>query len=74
MSNPTVTVFDTHQELEKLWEVCGGWVTPYTLPDGRIMYSNEEGLLKGLPVNHEASQMAGRLIVGNVAILPRRVL
>lgn len=35
----------------------------------RDMWVNEEGLLDGLPYNHQASEIAGQPIVGDVFIM-----
>ena len=65
-----ITVFDKEQSLPVLQKIVGGWVEHLVLPDGRSMWVNEEGLMKGLPVNTEPSELCGRLIVGDVAITP----
>jgi len=52
--------------LESAQEIVGGYVERVRCPDGSILLVNEEGLLYGLPVNEEASAIAGRMIVGNV--------
>jgi len=67
-----VIEFDKEQSLEALQGIVGGWIEHVQLRDGRSMWVNEEGLMKGLPVNVKASEMAGRMIVGSVAITPSR--
>lgn len=52
--------------LESAQEIVGGYVERVRCPDGSILLVNEEGLLYGLPVNEEASAIAGQMIVGNV--------
>lgn len=40
------------------------------LPKGRILIVNEEGLLRRLPVNREASLLSGVMIVGPALCCP----
>jgi hypothetical protein len=56
--------------LKELQEAVGGYIEMVYLPNG-IMVVNEEGLLKGLPLNQLASQLAGQPIVGNVLVCDR---
>lgn len=61
-------------ELEELQEVVGGYIEIIRLNDGRIIIVNEEGLLQGLPVNIEATNILRRdhsttqYIVGNAIV------
>jgi hypothetical protein len=60
--------------LEEAQELVGGYVTLLPLPphmqNGEMqVLVNEEGLLKGLPLNEKASQMFQQKIVGSVVIL-----
>ena len=50
-------------------EAVGGMVELVTLPTGAQMLCDEEGQLKGKPVNGFASLLACRIIVGDVLIL-----
>jgi hypothetical protein len=57
--------------LEAAQEMVGGMVEMVrspTNPDIQILV-NEEGLLKGLPFNEEATELCGTGIVGNAVIL-----
>ncbi len=57
--------------LEAAQEMVGGMVEMVrspTNPDIQILV-NEEGLLKGLPFNEEATKLCGTGIVGNAVIL-----
>lgn len=49
-------------------------IEPLKLRDGRWMLLDEDGLLRKKPLNVEASSVAGRPIVGHVAIIGRRDL
>ena len=49
-----------------------GWVEAVGLERGRIMLVDEEGLLKGLPFNKKASELAVRTIVGKVIVCDRK--
>lgn len=61
-------------ELEELQEVVGGYIEIIRLNDGRLIIVNEEGLLHGLPVNIEATNILRRdhstaqYIVGNAIV------
>ena len=53
-------------DLEKAQEIIGGYVEVVRLPKGQgKLLVDEEGLLKRLPLNREASILAKQLIVGN---------
>ena len=52
--------------LESAQDTVGGYVERVRCPDGTVLLVNEEGRLNGLPVNEEASAIAGQMIVGNV--------
>lgn len=41
------------------------------LEGGQIIFADEDGLMKKLPPNAEASVMAGKPIVGNVLVVPK---
>jgi hypothetical protein len=64
-----VIITDVQPELEDCQKVVGGFVEMVYLEDGRQMLVNEEGLLKELPYNPIASQLAGHTIVGNAIVL-----
>lgn len=63
----------TDMEYETLREAIGGYIEFVRIPGGSIeaagMYVDEEGLLKGLTLNHTASVLAGQLITGPVVVL-----
>ena len=63
------TMEDRPPTLEEAQGIVEGYVERLTLPDGSQMLVNEEGLLKGMPVNRTASLIAGMNIVGPVLIL-----
>lgn len=57
----------TLREVQKL---VGGYVEVVPMPErGRIMLVDEEGLMKGLPVNRGASRSARRTIVGPALVM-----
>lgn len=63
---------DREPTLEELQEVVGGYieiVRSYQDLD-EVLVVNEEGRLKGLPINELASLVAKRMIVGDVVVLP----
>jgi len=47
----------------------GGLVELLTLPNGDQLLIDEEGLLKDLPVNLEASELYGHVLVGDAMVL-----
>lgn len=55
--------------LEELQAVVGGYIEIVALPKGMLLVCNEEGRLHQLPLNQPASSLAGRQILGNVAII-----
>ena len=60
--------------LEEMQKIVGGYIEIIRLNDGRIIIVNEEGLLQGLPVNIEATNILRRdhsttqYIVGNAIV------
>lgn len=55
-------------ELHELQKLVGGYIEMLPIPGGKVMVVNEEGKLKGLPENTEASFITGQQIVGDVLI------
>jgi len=65
-----ITIFEgTEPTLAEVQQAVGGWVELVNLPNGDQMLVDEDGLSKRLPLNRDASMMAGKPIVGSVAIL-----
>ena len=60
--------------LEELQRMVGGYIEVVPLSEGRLMVLNEEGKLKGLPMNRAASVFAlphigtGDFIVGDALV------
>jgi hypothetical protein len=70
MTDPTVTVLsETAPTLKEAQGVVGGYVERVFLQNGDQMLVDEEGLLKQLPVNAQATVLSGQLIVGNALVL-----
>lgn len=59
--------------LDELQKLVGGYIERVEIGPGLDMIVDEEGRLKGLPQNAEATLLAGRLIVGNAFVLARRL-
>lgn len=60
-------------KLPALQKAVGGYIEAVRLPDGHLMYVNEEGRSNGLDPNTTASLMAAQMILGDVVILtPKR--
>ena len=55
-------------ELEEAQSLIGGWVELVNIGHGSIMLVDEEGHLKHLQVNNEASRIAGFCIVGTAIV------
>ena len=61
-------------QMEEIQEIVGGYFEYVSLSDGRLIIVNEEGLLQGLPVNIEATNILRRdhsttqYIVGNAIV------
>ena len=64
----TQHVSDREWTLKEMQTAVGGLIELVTLRDGKHLICNEEGLLRSLPINEEASQLAGRMIVGNAIV------
>lgn len=78
MANENVTVLradGTRAEIpypEKLagWQkLVGGYIEVVLIEPGKCAIVNEEGLLRGLPYNVQASALARRDLVGDVVIV-----
>ncbi|ABW16081.1 hypothetical protein Franean1_6747 [Parafrankia sp. EAN1pec] len=64
-------------DLQGLQRIVGGFIEPVNLTPGGSLYANDEGIMKGLPVNERATALAGfhthpftpgQLIVGDVYV------
>lgn len=64
---------DTFSLIE-LQTYVGGYIEAVYLPGNRVMFVNEEGLLKELPLNVSASSLAQRWIVGDVVVCDRKLV
>ena len=72
-------LWQTPPTLEEAQEIVGGYVEMVELNDLNLFFHydtsliqllvDEEGLLKGLPVNNLASRLSGRTIVGSALFL-----
>lgn len=70
MANPRIVVYeDFPPTLSAAQHFVGGYVQLVALDRHTQMLVNEEGLVKGLPLNPLASIMAGCTIVGDVVLL-----
>ena len=58
-------------ELEELWSLIGGYVETWNIGHGAVMLYDEDGHPKGLPVNPEASRIAGFPVVGTAIVCAR---
>ena len=65
----TIFYYQEEPDLETIQKTVEGYFTIVPLLDNKMMYVNEEGALKNLPVNQEASEIAGFKIYGKVLII-----
>lgn len=63
------TITDKRPTLKEAQDIVGGYVEMVIDNDKMQLMVDEEGLLKNLPFNPEASKMADRHIVGNALVL-----
>ena len=54
--------------LQKKQDSVGGYIEYCPVDKHSFMYVDEEGLLKNKDVNPKASDIAGRIVVGNVIL------
>ena len=54
--------------LQKKQDLVGGYIEYCPVDKHSFMYVYEEGLLKNKDVNPKASDIAGRIVVGNVIL------
>jgi hypothetical protein len=58
-------------DLETLQKAVGGYIEEVHVPDGRVMFVNEDGRSLNLPENLHASILAGQRIVGDAVLLTK---
>ena len=54
--------------LKQKQELVGGYIEYCPVDNDLFMYVDEEGLLKKKEVNHNASEMAGQMVVGDALL------
>lgn len=64
----SVTIHDYADELETLKNEVGGAIDMITLPDGGVMIVDRDFVLKGYPLNENASAVAG-FAIGGIALI-----
>lgn len=70
MNEPTLEkITDKPPSLEELQGKVGGFAELLNLPDGGQLLFDEDGLMKKLPPNRDASRLAMTPIVGNAVHL-----
>jgi hypothetical protein len=65
----TIFYYQEEPDLETIQKTVEGYFAIVPLLDNKMMYVNEEGALKNLHVNSEASEIAGFKIYGKVLII-----
>jgi len=70
-----VDIFTRKIQIEDIWKYLdGGWAEHLEVVHNgttQHMYMDEEGLMKQLPLNKKATEIAERRIVGDVVIIDR---
>ena len=59
---------DAEPTLEFLQSAVGGYIEIINVDDGQLIV-NEEGMIRGLEHNHDASMVAGHPVVGDAVLL-----
>lgn len=59
---------------KQLQELVGGYVEVLYLKDGSVLCMNEDGRSMNLPLNIDATEIAGMEIVGDTVLLSHRSL
>jgi len=54
--------------LKSMQDMVGGYIEFIYLPTGQMLIVDEEGRLKNYPLNKQASELCGQLIVGDVIL------
>lgn len=65
----TIFYYQEEPDLDTIQKTVEGYFAIVPLLDNKMMYVNEEGALKNLPINQEASQIAGFKIYGKVLFI-----
>ena len=64
----SVTIHDYEDDHETLKNEVGGAIDMITLPDGGVMIVDRDFVLKGYPLNENASAVAG-MAIGGIALI-----
>ena len=56
----------TDFQLDELKDFVGGYIEIVRLKAGKILVVNEDGMIYNLPFNYEATELAYRMIFGDV--------
>ncbi|MAD48690.1 MAG: hypothetical protein CMQ53_04970 [Gammaproteobacteria bacterium] len=64
-----VYYFEKEPTLKKIQEIVNGYITIIYLSNNRTMYVNEDGILLKLPLNKEASKLAGFEVYGKAIVI-----
>ena len=69
MTDTTVQYRESEPDFETIQQIVDGYFTIIPMMDEKMMYINEEGLIRKLPLNTEASKLVGYRIYGNVLVV-----
>ena len=66
--NKEIIYYDIEPDIEIIQKIVGGYFTIIPLTNKKLMYVNEEGELRNLQVNKDATKIVGYKVYGNVLI------
>ena len=69
LENKEIFYYDEEPNIGIIQKRVGGYFTIIPLPNGKLMYVNEEGEIRDLKINKEATLITGYKIYGNVLII-----
>jgi len=69
MNDMLTMMEDSAPSLKEAQQIVGGYVEMQTLPNGDQLLIDEDGGMKGLTKNHQASFLLGMVVVGPALLL-----
>ena len=66
---PEIVYLKEEPDFREIQKIVGGYFTAISLPNKKLMYINEEGELKNLKCNNQATKLVGYTIYGRALII-----